>query len=145
MNTPLLIDVAKKLRCFLLICGSGELIDEIDKHKHMTKMLPMIPPNRANWYEAMSVFIYPSISSGFPAFPLEAVTMNVPIAISPISDFYSTFGDSMAFFNPNKGVDAAVEAVEKAKAIDPATTRGIVMDKLSEETMLSGFMSVIDG
>ena len=66
----------------------------------------------ANLYSHSSLFVYPSRYEGFGIPPLEAMSLDCPVACSNVSSIPEIVGDAGEYFDPDR-VDSIVEAIEK--------------------------------
>lgn len=73
--------------CFLLMVGSGELFDDIRTYCEELNIMDSVimPGSRAdteNFYQAMDVFVFPSLWEGLPVSVVEAQANGLPCLIS---------------------------------------------------------------
>ena len=66
-----------------------------------------------NFYRAASLFVYPSLYEGFGIPPLEAMSLNCPVACSNSSSMPEVVGNAGAFFDPSSviSISNAIESV----------------------------------
>ena len=55
----------------------------------------------ATLYQNALIYVYPSRNEGFGLPPLEAMSMNVPVAVSDIPSLREILKDAVAYFPPN--------------------------------------------
>jgi glycosyltransferase involved in cell wall biosynthesis len=67
----------------------------------------------ANYYQAASLFVYPSLYEGFGIPPLEAMSYDCPVACSNTSSIPEVVGDAGFYFNPNS-IDSMAGVIESA-------------------------------
>ncbi len=66
-----------------------------------------------SYYQAASVFVYPSLYEGFGIPPLEAMSFNCPVVSSNVSSIPEVVGNAALMFNPNEtqSIKLAIEQV----------------------------------
>jgi glycosyltransferase involved in cell wall biosynthesis len=113
---------SKQLRsCFKLVCFGTESFssDEINNMKKMSINVERDVLHYSgsdsilvNLYTNASVFIYPSLYEGFGIPPLEAMSLNCPVACSNASSIPEIVGDAGEYFDPQE-IDSIITAIEK--------------------------------
>lgn len=91
-NHLFLIDVFEQLHhrrpdAVLLLVGDGELRPQIEsaiaqKHLEASVVMTGVQPNVWDYYQAMDVFVFPSIYEGLPVSMVEAQTAGLPCCVS---------------------------------------------------------------
>lgn len=66
-----------------------------------------------SFYSDASLFVYPSLYEGFGIPPLEAMSLNCPVACSNSSSMPEVVGNAAAFFDPKsvKSISSAIQSV----------------------------------
>lgn len=104
-----------KLVCFGMDSFSSDEIDNMKKMgidvDHNVLHYSGNDSILANLYTNASVFIYPSLYEGFGIPPLEAMSLNCPVACSNASSIPEIVGDAGEYFNPHE-VDSIMTAIE---------------------------------
>lgn len=137
----IMLEVSRRLQAFLLIAGTGGRVSSLAEMSGPMRVIPAIPNYRGDWYKAMNCFLYPVRSGGFPMFPVEAAMAGVPVAMTPVSDFYQLMGDRMGFGGPN--ADQMVKAVISTGRIDTASCKSYLQDRFSPERFLSDWQMLL--
>ena len=78
----------------------------------------------ARCYSSAALFVYPSLYEGFGMPPLEAMSLDCPVACSAISSLPEVVGDAAALFDPADV--ASLRSVLEATLASPATLDGLV-------------------
>jgi glycosyltransferase involved in cell wall biosynthesis len=94
------------------------LVDELDlrPHIHFAGFVPR--EDLGLWYNAATVFVYPSLYEGFGAPPLEALRCGTPVITSNVASIPEVVGDAAVTVDPTN-VEALAAALVRVVA-DPA-------------------------
>ena len=141
IDTDMLVEAVKRMNGALFVCGTGQKLSVLSQVKGPIKVMPIMPEARADWYHAFDCFLYPVKRAGFPSLPLEAILCGTPVAMAPVSDFYSLFGNNISFhsWTTAKMVDAA----DRARTIEWQRTAALVEETFSVERLVSGWFSIL--
>jgi glycosyltransferase involved in cell wall biosynthesis len=138
VNWEPVIEAAKRMRCGLVIAGTGDRVSQLLEVKGNVRVVPMIPQKlRGDWYRAFDCFIYPVRASGFPMLPLEAALAGCPVAMTPVSDAYQLLQDNFGFFAPRP--EEIIKAVQEAVGKDKEHNKREIRERFSRESFLSGW------
>ena len=94
------------------------LVDELDlrQHVHFAGFVPR--EDLGLWYNAATVFVYPSLYEGFGAPPLEALRCATPVITSNVASIPEVVGDAAITVDPTN-VEALAAALVRV-VTDPA-------------------------
>ena len=140
-NWEPVIEAVKRMKCGLLIAGTGDRIAQLAEMKGPVRIVPAVPHIRADWYRAFDVFVYPVKAAGFPMLPLEAALCGCPVAMSPVSDTYQLLHDKFGFFGFN--AEAVVKAVQQVSSYDREAVKKFVGEEFSRDRFLSGWQILL--
>lgn len=126
-NHPLLIDIFAeyKKQCnnaFLVLVGGGNIMpikDKIEKLGLTEDVLFTGPVNNTNeWYQAMDLFLMPSLWEGLPITGVEAQTSGLPCVFSDTITSEINITKMNAFVSLDAPLDKWVEAIETRENVD---------------------------
>lgn len=135
INVDLLLEAAKRLKCGVLVAGTGERIPYLSGVNGPVKVVPAMPMYRGDWFKAIDCFVYPVRSSGFPMIALEAMMAGCPVAMTPVSDMYQLLGGKGHFFGMS--VEEMVKAIAGAVKSDTMALKQFAGETFTVERMLS--------
>ena len=124
IDTDIVVEAVRRLNGGLFFCGTGQKLSALSQVKGPVKVLPIMPEARADWYRAFDCFLYPVRGAGFPTLPLESILCGCPVAMTPVSDFYSMFKGRIAFHGLR--TNELVDAVERTLSIEWKQTAAVV-------------------
>jgi glycosyltransferase involved in cell wall biosynthesis len=94
------------------------LVDELDLRSHV-RFAGFVPREDLGlWYNAATVFVYPSLYEGFGAPPLEALRCGTPVITSNVASIPEVVGDAAITVDPTN-VEALAAALVRV-VTDPA-------------------------
>jgi len=115
-NIPKLLEaykiLKKEINCQLVLVGQvpeeyRQIIDN-DADLRDTKMPGFISDEEvAAWYQAASVFVFPSLYEGFGLPGLEAMTAGVPVVSSNRTSLPEVYQDAAIYFDPSNPIEIA--------------------------------------
>ncbi len=143
----------------ILAGGRGWGDDEILRHAGETglgdaiRFPGFVPEDQIPlWYNAATIFAYPSEYEGFGLPPLEALACGTPVVASDRSSLPEVLGDSAVLVDP-ASVEAIADGIQRvledgalrSRLIDggPRRAQGFSWERMAEET-LAVYRSVID-
>jgi glycosyltransferase involved in cell wall biosynthesis len=122
----------------LVAFGGGRFApDEVETIKKLNISLNQVHQLEGNdslltqLYSAASVFVYPSMYEGFGMPPLEAMSLQCPVASSNAGAMPEVLDDAAAFFDPNSS-ESMASAVEKI--INDSSYRSTLIARAREKT-----------
>lgn len=137
-NHLFLLDVFAQIRkrhadAVLLLVGDGELrgrIEDAIAEKHLANAVIMtgVQPNVWDYYQAMDVFVFPSVFEGLPVSTVEAQTAGLPCCISTNVPKEAAITDLVEFIPLENGASNWAEHVlQRANA--PRRDMGRIMEQ----------------
>jgi glycosyltransferase involved in cell wall biosynthesis len=122
----------------LVAFGGGQFAsDEVETIKKLNISLNQVHQLEGNdslltqLYFAASVFVYPSLYEGFGIPPLEAMSLQCPVASSNAGAMPEVLGDAVAFFDPNS-IESMTSAIENI--INDGSYRSTLIARALEKT-----------
>lgn len=141
-NVKPLVDACRSIGARLLVAGYGKQSELITDQKDMGYFTPIIPTSRRAWYEAFDVFVYPTRSLSFPFMAVEAMLCDIPVVMTPVSDFYALMSKYADFVYPTKeGIAEGIKNARQRRHI--SDTKDFVEKKFSIKSMVSGFIEAV--
>lgn len=106
----------KRKDSVLLLIGDGELREQIETvvaEKQLTESVLMtgVQPNVWDYYQAMDVFVFPSIYEGLPVSMVEAQTAGLPCLVSANVPLDSKMTDVVDFISLEQGAAVWAEHI----------------------------------
>lgn len=135
-NHLFLIDVFEQVRsrrpdAVLLLVGDGELRPRIEaaiarKHLEDAVIMTGIQPNVWDYYQAMDVFVFPSVYEGVPVSMVEAQTAGLPCCVSANVPRETAITDLVGFISLEEGAQRWADHVLR-RAAEPRRHMGAEM------------------
>lgn len=149
-NQMFLLDILRRLKTFeqnykLVIIGSGEKKVEISKMIRdygLDKDVLLVSPikNVANLYDAMDVFLLPSLYEGFPVSAIEAQVSGLPTILSSEIDKSAKIIESTKFDN----IDMANDWVKDISKCHIKNNRQVHVESFSQFNIENTYTKLYD-
>ena len=123
---------------YLLLLGTGELEDEIHHYVNGRGLSDRViftgsVANVEDFYQAMDVFMLPSLYEGLPVVAIEAQAADLPVLISENVDHSCAITDNVSFIPVSENIDRWLDILDRTVC----KQRGIVVVKQMQKARYS--------
>ncbi len=123
---------------YLLLLGTGELEDEFHHYVNGRGLSDRViftgsVANVEDFYQAMDVFMLPSLYEGLPVVAIEAQAADLPVLISENVDHSCAITDNVSFIPVSENIDRWLDILDRTVC----KQRGIVVVKQMQKARYS--------